>query len=352
MLKYAICVLFLFLISCKKDAATINETVVPENELKGADISYLPEIRNSHIILYNRDNQAEDMLLTLKKSGVNTVRIRLWKSPVEPNSDFETVKMLAQECKTLGLKVLLTVHYSDTWADPGNQMKPADWQHLTISQLNDSVRNYTREIMSEINPEYFQIGNEINNGFLWPEGSFSNLSTLKLLIATASATIRESGKETKIILHYAGFEHAVDFFLNFTDIDYDIIGLSYYPLWHGKNLSDLQQALGTLSNTFGKSTLIAETSYPFTLEWNDYTHNVIGVQSQLIGEFPATIDGQKNYLLKIRKITEEAVNCHGFCYWGGEWISYKGDTATNGSGWENQAFWDFNNKALPVLEAY
>ena len=97
---------------------------------------------------------------------------------------------------------------------------------------------------------------------------------------------------------------------------------------------------------------VAETAYPFTLDWNDYTHNVIGAQSQLIGEYPATIDGQKNYLLKIREIAVEAPNCLGFCYWGGEWISYKGDTATNGSSWENQAFWDFNNKALPVLEAY
>ena len=173
-MKYALFVLLLLLYSCKEETSPLSPPEIPETELKGADISFLPEIRTSPVILYNRKNQPEDILLTLKNSGVNTVRIRLWKNPTEANSNFETVKALAQECKNLGLKVHLTVHYSDTWADPGNQVTPVEWQSLTSDQLCDSVEAYTRKIMLEINPEYFQIGNEINNGFLWPQGSFSN----------------------------------------------------------------------------------------------------------------------------------------------------------------------------------
>jgi arabinogalactan endo-1,4-beta-galactosidase len=210
--------------------------------------------------------------------------------------------------------------------------------------------------MTEINPDFIQIGNEINNGFLLPEGSFTNLPTMKLFIKTAIQAVRESNKaynkSAKIILHFAGFENSMSFYSNFEDIDYDIIGLSYYPMWHGKNLDALKANLTNLSTTFKKSTLIVETSYPFTLGWNDWTDNVIGLNNQLISDYPASPEGQSNYLAKIKEITRSVPNCLGFCYWGGEWVSYQGNTATNGSTWENQAFLDFNNKALPILENY
>ncbi len=98
--------------------------------------------------------------------------------------------------------------------------------------------------------------------------------------------------------------------------------------------------------------MIVETSYPFTLGWNDYTNNIIGQTDQLITAFPATSQGQKEYLQKIKDICLANNQCLGFCYWGAEWVSYKGNTATNASSWENQAFWDFSNKALPVLDVY
>jgi arabinogalactan endo-1,4-beta-galactosidase len=337
--------------SCSKKG---NDVIVPEKkiEIKGADISFLPEIRQSGKTFYNSNNQPEDIIQTLKKAGVNTVRLRLWKNPAEPNSNFENVKNITNEAKSLGLKVMITVHYSDTWADPSKQAKPLQWQNVDYNSLLDSVSVYTKKIVAEINPDYISIGNEINNGFLWPEGSISNLLQMKSLLRKAISAVRQTNINTKIIIHYAGFENANTFYSNLTDLDFDIIGLSYYPMWHGKNLDALQQSLKTISQIAGKPIFIAETSYPFTLGWNDWTNNVIGLDTQILPEFSATPQGQKDYLNKLIEIIKDVPNGIGFCYWGGEWVSYKGNNATNGSSWENQAFWDFDNHALPVLDAY
>ena len=350
-MKVPLLLLYLLLVGC--DQKEKNTPLQPaEVDIHGADLSYLPSIRSSGITLYNRQNQGEDMLRTLQKAGANMIRLRLWKNPKSDGSDFQTVKALAQESKNLGLKVLLTVHYSDDWADPAKQTKPEAWKNCSISQLNDSINAYTKTIVSEIQPDYIQIGNEINNGLLWPEGSLSNLATMKSFLKTAISAVRTANSTTKIMLHYAGMENAVEFYNKFTDLDYDLIGLSYYPMWHGKELNNLQQTLTQLSTKFGKSTLIVETSYPFTLGWNDWTNNVIGLENQLLSEFPPTPQGQKQFLDKLKTIIQSAPKCLGFCYWGGEWVSFNGKQATNGSTWENQALWDFNNKALPILDDY
>ena len=324
----------------------------PTVSLRGADVSFLPELRKSGLVLYNRLNQAEDLLLTLKRAGVNTIRLRIWKNPTEPVSDLETVKALAQECKNLGFKILLTIHYSDTWADPGNQTKPLQWQSSSTQALHDSVRAYTQTIITQIQPEYVQIGNEINSGLLWPDGNINQLSTFKSLLKTAIEAVRETNSTTRIIIHYAGHEGSEAFYANLTELDYDIIGLSYYPIWHGKDLNLLETTLARLATQYGKQTLLAETSYPFTLGWNDWTNNIIGGNDQLIPDFKATPEGQQQYMKALKKMILNQPKCIGFCYWGGEWMSYYGNQATNGSTWENQAFWDFNNKALPILDQY
>lgn len=346
-LKYIFPIVLIPLFSCEKEnKPTSNKQL----EIIGADISFLPEIRASGIVFYNQNNMAEDMLTTLKNAGINTIRLRVWYNPSRPNSNFETVKKLSNEIKGLGLKTLITVHYSDTWADPSQQAKPLAWNSLSTSVLSDSVYNYTRRIVQEMNPTYIQIGNEINNGFLLPNGSFSSLSDMKLLLKKGIDAVRITNSSTQIILHYAGISDSENFFSKFNDLNYDIIGLSYYPMWHGKNLDSLQNTLSTLGTKNNKKVFIAETSYPFTLNWNDWTHNVIGLSSQLHPNFEASPTGQKNYLQAIKTITTNATNSIGFCYWGAEWVSYKGSSATNGSSYENQALWDFNNKALPVLE--
>ena len=338
-------------ISCKKEKQNVIPTA-KTLEIKGGDMSYLPEIRQSGVVFKNADNLPEDMLVTLKNSGANVVRLRLFKDPAEPNSGYNTVKFLAAEIKNRGMKLMLSVHYSDDWADPSKQTKPNAWKSLTFAQLQDSVYAYTYKVVEDMAPDYIQIGNEINNGLLWPDGNLLNLQQMKWLLQKGISAVRDARPDTKIILHYADYEGAASFFAGIAGLDYDIIGLSYYPLWHGKNLTTLQQALTDISTAQRKPIFIAETSYPFTLGWNDWTNNVIGDTSQILTAYPATPTGQKDYLNKIKQITLDVPKAIGFCYWGAEWASVRGPQASNGSTWENQAFWDFDNKSLPVLEVY
>jgi arabinogalactan endo-1,4-beta-galactosidase len=135
-------------------------------------------------------------------------------------------------------------------------------------------------------------------------------------------------------------------------IDYDYIGLSYYPIWHGKFLTDVTATINTLSQTYNKKVIIAETAYPFTLNWNDLTNNVVGSNNQIIPNYPATIEGQKNYMLALKLAIQQTQNGLGFCYWGTEWVAFRGNQSSNGSSWENQAMWDFNSKALPVMQVF
>lgn len=320
--------------------------------IKAADLSFLPEIEDAGVLFYNRNGEAEDMLRTLKNAGMNTVRIRLWKDPDTRHSGLSEVKSFSERARAMGLKVWLTVHYSDTWADPGNQQMPASWAGQGYYTLRDSVYAYTKMIVNTIKPDYIQIGNEINNGMLWPQGNLRYLPNFRGLIESGVKGVRDNSQTCRIILHYAGYEGAVTFFDQLAELDFDIIGLSYYPMWHGKQPGLLETALDTLGKRFGKEVMIAETAYPFTLGWNDWTNNVVGLEEQLVDGYPATPAGQKAFLQEIRRIATSNEKSAGFAYWGGEWVAFKGTQATDGSSYENQAFYDFNFKALPVIDAY
>lgn len=338
----------------KSDGGTVTPPVVTSDFIKAADISFLPEIEAAGVVFTN-NGKTEDMLTTLKSAGCNTIRIRLWKDPANGHSGLTEVKALAQRVKQAGLKVWLTVHYSDDWADPAVQTTPAAWKNLSFTDLKAAVASYTTTILTEINPDIIQIGNEINTGLLWPQGHLINKEAQCIdLLKTASATIRSKAPNTKIMIHYAGVS-ATDtnwFFTKVKSVDYDYIGLSYYPIWHGKDLATIKTTIDALGKNFSKKVLIAETAYPFTLGFNDWTNNIVGLDSQLVSGYPATAEGQKNFVLAIKDLVKSSTYGQGFAYWGGEWVSFKGDKATNGSTFENQAFYDFSNKALPVLQAF
>jgi arabinogalactan endo-1,4-beta-galactosidase len=341
------------LFSCASSDSPEPNPVANDDFIRAADISYLPLIE-SEGTTYKHNGIAENVLTTLKNAGCNTVRIRLWNNPSDSHSGFTEVKALALRARQAGFKVWLTVHYSDTWADPGNQTTPVAWQSLSFTDLKIAVTNYTSTIVTEIQPDIIQIGNEINSGFLWPQGNLiTNENQCLELLSVASSTIRSQSPNTKIMLHYAGIGSGATWFFNkVSSINYDYIGLSYYTIWHGKVLAEVTSTINSLSQTHNKKVLIAETAYPYTLNWNDWTNNIVGANDQLISNFPPTNDGQKNYLLAIKALLKQTTNGIGFCYWGGEWVAFRGPQATNGSSWENQALWDFNNNALPVMDAF
>lgn len=343
---------------CKKDEAEKSPIKTADIFIRAADLSYLPAIEQNNISFYNAKGDKQDMLSILLASGCNTVRLRLWNNPADGHSGLVEVAAFANRIKAKGMKVWLDTHFSDTWADPAHQSVPKAWEQLSFAALTDSVYGYTKKVMQTIQPDIVQVGNEINNGFLGDMGSLSNTNNTPNFITLLKSGIkaaRDASPSAKIMVHFAGIEGADWFFntlLKQNSVSYDYVGLSYYPFYHGKDINQLKSVLTNLAVKTGKQVLIAETSYPFTLEWNDMTNNVVGQQEQLATGYPATPEGQKQYLLKVRDVLESIPNGAGFCYWGGEWVAYKGSQAKDGSSWENQALFDFGNRALPVLQAF
>ena len=153
-------------------------------------------------------------------------------------------------------------------------------------------------------------------------------------------------------MHFAGIDKSDWFFDQLKTVDYDYIGLSYYPIWHGKDLEKVKTALSELSKKHQKEILFAETAYPFTFDWNDFTNNIIGNSEQILPQYPATLQGQQDFVSKIKELIISTENGKGICYWGGELISYNGNEATDGSPWENQALFDFKNKIVPAISSF
>jgi arabinogalactan endo-1,4-beta-galactosidase len=341
------------IISCSKETAVSNPENKPDNFIRSVDISFLPEIEIENITFYDSAGQPRDPLVIFKENGINVIRLRLWKKPETVHSSFEEVKSFSEKLRKYGFKIWLTVHYSDTWADPGHQELPQQWKDISFKDLKDSVYNYTQKIIKEIKPEFIQIGNEINDGFLWPEGRITtNEDQFQELVQQGIKAVRNSSKSCKIMLHFAGMQGSDWFYNKVDNQDYDIIGISYYPWWHGKNLENLQFTLSDLKSKYKKDVLVAETAYPFTLGWNDWTHNIIGLQEQLIlPDYPATLEGQEKFLFQIRSIVDSAGGI-GISYWAPEWVAYKGHQSEEGSHWENLALFDFENKVVPAIKVF
>lgn len=337
----------LFLFSCSSSTNYKQEEIDPL--VRAADISSLPTIESTGTKFYH-NNKAENVVTTLANAGCNYIRLKVWFAPVSTASSLAEVKALSARVRQAGMKTWITVHYSDTWADPGNQQKPAAWSSMSFTQLKTAVYDYTTLLMNELNPDIIQIGNETNDGMLWPQGRLStNENQYLALTKAASEAIRAASNDTKIMLHYAGTNGASYYFNKVKTIDYDYIGISYYPLWHGKSLTTLENTLNELGTSFSKKVLIAETAYPFTLGYNDYTHNIVGLEEQLVPGFAATPAGQNAFLMALKSMINRSTTTIGYCYWEPQSVAFRGPTSTQGSPWENQALWNFENKSLPGL---
>jgi len=364
-IRYGMILLAFMLLSCKQEGSMPPDPPPGAQDLllRGLDLSFTPEINGSDI-QYTVNGVVKPILQLVKEQGINTIRVRIWNQPSTVHSSYEEVKAFAAQIKTAGLKFWLDFHYSDTWADPGHQTKPAAWTNATPAQLNDSIYSYTKRIMtglkdSGLSPEYVQIGNEINDGMLWNDGRIykpegEDWESLSSLIKKASQAVREVSPTTLIMLHYAGYEGADVYFNKLSAVknDFDMIGLSYYNWWHGNSTDDLKVMINKLNYFHNKPVILAEVAYPWTLGWNDWTNNFVGLESHLVPGYPATPEGQSAMMANlIDIITDVAYEEHsGICYWAPEWVAFKGTQATDGSPWENLALFNFENEALPALE--
>lgn len=336
--------------------------------LKGADVSFIPQIEDLGG-LYKIDGAPEEPLKIFKDHGFNCIRLKIWHTPTEAYNNLEKILVMARRIKDRDLKFLLDFHYSDTWADPGRQTKPAAWVGASFDALKDSVYQYTRKVIKALCdqqtlPDMVQIGNEITQGMLWNDGfvggSFDTpqqWSKLGELVKAGIRGVREScngGDSVRTMIHLdRGADNAACrwYFDNLISqgVEFDIIGLSYYPWWHG-TLEQVRANLNDLGNRYGKELIIVETAYPWTLQWFDNNNNIVGSSSQLLPGYPASVDGQKGFLRNLINIVRNVPNQKGagVFYWAPEYIAVQ----PIGSPWENLALFDFSGNVLSSMEVF
>lgn len=348
--------------------STRNSSVTNQNFIKGVDVSTLIQIEDNGGV-FKENGIIKDPIEIFKSHGLNYVRLKLWHTPNGGYNNLQGVLSAAHRIKNNGLKFLLNIHFSDTWADPANQTKPAAWNGLSFQSLKDSVYNYTKDVITTLKnqnvlPDIVQIGNEIICGMLWDDGRICDQyntpqqwSNFAELLKEGIRGIEENidaNDTVKILIHIdRGGDNIVarwfyDGLLG-QGVAFDLIGLSYYPWWHG-TFTDLQNNLNDLAQRYNKEIVIVETAYPWTLDWFDNTNNIVGNSSQLLAGYPATVDGQKHYLSDLINLANNTINnkCIGVFYWEPEWIS----TPTFGSPWENLALFDFTGNLLNSISAF
>jgi len=360
----------------------------------GMDVSTLEETERLGGKFYENGKEAP-LYDIFKRHGVTSIRLRLWNNPFDERGesygaggcDIETVLREARRAVKNGMNWMLDFHYSDFWADPAKQFIPKAWQGFTLEQLEKAVYEYTKETLSRCKKEalypcYVQIGNEITNGMLWPLGevdydkvtgepvSYVNLTRLIKAGVTAA---RESG-DVKIILHlerscdnvrYRQWFDAV----TAAGVDYDIIGVSYYPHWHG-TINELKYNLDDISARYNKDIMVVETAYPFTNE--HYCDNPkvslvmndgITLPNGAAPPYPHSMEGQRNFLRDLVKMVKSVKRCRGLYYWEPGWLPTNGSTwatesarkyigeehKTGGNEWANQCLFDYKGNFLPAI---
>ena len=329
--------------------------------INGVDISMLKQVEENGGLFYVNGNQI-DPIQIFKDKGINTARIKIWHTPSLNYNNLESVLEIAYRASSAGLDLILDFHYSDTWADPLNQAKPSAWEDLNFETLCDSIEQYSRYVMTKLKnqnslPKYVQIGNETDCGLLWPDGyvcdesdNESQWNKLRELFVHAIEGVYSAldNEDTiEIISHVSSGGNW--FFNNLIEqgVNIDILSISYYPMWHG-TLTDLRQNIDDLGTMFQKPVLVVETAYPFTLQWNDNTNNILGLENQLLEDYEASEEGQFLFLHDLISLLDENDYGLGICYWAPDWIS----TNQFGSPWENQALFDFDGELLDGISAF
>ncbi len=330
---------------------------------KGADISFLPQCMDAGMQVKDFDGSVMEPIALLQKYGVNAIRLRIWHTPGNvPESggycDLEHTVALAKKICAHGMRFMLDFHYSDFWADPGQQRKPKDWEKLSGRELEEAVFSYTRDVLLTLQaegvlPDIVQIGNEIRSGLLFPEGELPNYAGMTRLvnagIAGARSVADSSQMQVMIHLDQGGryfylkewFSNA---FANGLD-DFDLIGLSYYPFWHG-TYTDLKETMTQLLQEYRKPIMIVESAYA----WRKCRNGFIDEAQEKIAGFPASPEGQRRVLELVNGIVASLPDQMGMgvFYWEPVCIPVNGVGA-----WaENMGVLDENGQVLDGIRAF
>ena len=329
---------------------------------RGADLSYVNELEDCGAV-YRKGGEVLDPYQIFSQAGSNVVRLRLWHSPQWTQySTLEDVRKSMWRARDLGMQVLLDFHYSDDWADPGDQIRPAAWVGtLDVNELAQLVYLYTLDVLRSLSadglvPAYVQIGNEINTEILLdeevPEGTEINWDRNALLLNAGISAVRDFSAEVdsspQVMIHIAQPEYVEPWFDDAIAAgmqDFDIIGISYYPKWSTTPINDIDAQVSRFRAKFDKDVVIVETAYPWTLESNDSAANLLG-ENSLVDGYPATIGGQRRFMIDLMQAVVDGGGL-GVVYWEPAWISTACSTRWGqGSHWENATLFDFERSEL------
>jgi len=280
--------------------------------------------------LYKIDGFVQEGMEIFSENGYSWARLRIFHTPnmVGPVcNDLNYTIELAKNAKKFGMKVLLNFHYSDTWADPGHQTVPAAWEGLSFKLIQDSLTNYTKNIINSMDqagvlPDMVQIGNEINNGLLWPHGKLwiepeiTHWDELAKILKAGIRGVKEAqnGSEIPIMIHAAtggDVNSSYNFYKNIVDrnVDFEVIGLSYYPWWHG-TFVELESNILYLSTKFPHEFSIVETAYYSSNWYPEPAQWILSVQP-----YPPTEQGQYNFMFELAQIIKKQPRVKTLFYW-------------------------------------
>lgn len=311
-------------------------TMVSAQKYVGGDISMLKKFLDEGAVYKDKDGNAVEPLSFMKTEGWNAMRVRLFVDPSKASAqhkkegviqDLDYVKALGKSIKEAGFQFMLDFHYSDTWTDPGKHATPSAWTSLNVEQMKAKIAEYTKQCLQELKlagaePDFIQTGNEITTGMLWPTGQIyagggaptgGSWDNFAGYLASAIKACNEECPQAKIVIHTemhapADVPKFYNNLKNYQDVKYDIIGLSYYPDFHG-DLTVLGNTLTTLeANHPDKKIMIVETGYGF--EWQ-----LSGAKYNFTNTWPVSEDGQKLFTTDLIAALQTHPNVNGLFWW-------------------------------------
>ncbi|QSO47412.1 glycoside hydrolase family 53 protein [Alicyclobacillus mengziensis] len=326
--------------------------------LSGADVSFLDEIEQKGGKFYE-GNVEDGCLSILKRHGMNAVRLRVWNDPKDGYCSVENTLRMARRLKETGFVTGIDFHYSDWWADPGKQYKPKAWENLSFDELVTSVYDFTYNVLNRLKEQgtpadFVQIGNEVTYGMLWEDGRLpgpndednpESWKRFARLMKSGNQAARDcQGQEVNLLLHIdrGGDNVGARFFLDHVireGVEFDSIGLSYYPWWHGPEEA-LKENLDDLATRYNKDIILVETAFP----WTDVQLD------NAIAPVDASPENQKMFLQTVMDIVDNVPNGRGLgvFYWEPDAIS----TGEAPQGWSKLSLFDSKGRMLPGVEVF
>ncbi|MBP6021990.1 glycoside hydrolase family 53 protein [Ferruginibacter sp.] len=268
-------------LSCKEknsDTGTVTPPPTPSNFAKGADVSWLTEMESSGKKFYNSAGAEKECMELMKSLGMNTIRLRVWVNPSPSWNNAADIIVKALRAKNLGLRIMIDFHYSDSWADPGKQTKPAAWAAMSFTDIKNALSVHTTDVLNQlktagVTPEWVQVGNETNDGMLWPEGKAStNMSNYAQLVNAGYDAVKAVFASAKVIVHVSnGWDNSL-FRWNIGGLisngaKFDVIGMSLYPSYVAGGWTTANQLCLTNMNDmvtlYNKEVMIVEVGMPW-----------------------------------------------------------------------------------------